>query len=212
MKNKNLILIIAAMVVILAALFVVIKRPSYSPEEEKYIKQVEAKRAEKDTYMKEDANSPFNKKGKVEFHSLKYFDVDPGFVFHSRLIENEVKDSITTQGTKGDIRKGLRWGYVTINYLNKEYKINVYQMKNVSLGEIYYAIWFTDKTTNDAAYGVGRYLDFEKSDDPEHLYQIDFNMAYNPYCAYTSTYSCTVPLKEDFINIAINAGEKKFHD
>lgn len=212
MKNKNLIFIIAAMVLILAVLFIVTRKPSYSPEEEKYIKQIEEKRTEKDNWMKNDPNSPFNKKGKVEFHSLKYFDVDPAFVFHSKLTENEVKDSITTQGTKGDIRKGVRWGYVEINYMDQNYKINVYQMKSAATGETYYAIWFTDITTNDATYGVGRYLDFEKSDDPEHIYQIDFNLAYNPYCAYSSNYSCTVPLKEDFINIAVKAGEKKFHD
>lgn len=212
MKNKKLIFILAVMVLILAVLFLATKKHSYTPEEEKYIKQIEEKRTEKDASMKNDSDSPFNKKGKVEFHSLKYFDVDPQFVFHSKLVENEVKDSITTQGTKGDIRKGVRWGYVTFNYRNRDYKINVYQMKSASTGETYFAIWFTDKTTNDETYGVGRYLDFEKSDDPEHIYQIDFNLAYNPYCAYTSNYSCTVPLKEDFINIEIKAGEKKFHD
>jgi uncharacterized protein (DUF1684 family) len=217
MKNKKVIFISAGVVLILAALvlavfFLVTKKPSHSPEEEKYIKQIEEKRGEKDVSMRDDADSPFNKKGKVEFHPLKYFDVDPQFVFHNKLTDNEVKDSITTQGTKGDIRKGVRWGYVTFNYRNRDYKINVYQMKSAPTGETYYAIWFTDRTTNDETYGVGRYLDFEKSEDPEHIYQIDFNLAYNPYCAYTSSYSCTVPLKEDFIDLAIEAGEKKFHD
>lgn len=201
-----------ALLVVLIAIFVVIQRRSYTPEEEKYIKQIEAQRLEKDTYMKDNPDSPFNKKGKVEFHPLNYFPVDPKFVFQSKLIEFEQKDSIYTQGTKGDPRKGVKWGYVTINYDKKEYKINVYQVKSVSTGETYFALWFTDKTTNDETYGVGRYLDFEKMEDPNHIYQIDFNLAYNPYCAYSGNYSCTVPLKEDFINLAIKAGEKKFHD
>jgi uncharacterized protein len=201
-----------ALFVVFIAVFVVIQRPKYSPEEEKYIKQIEKERIEKDKYMKDDPDSPFNKKGKVEFHSLNYFKVDPKFVFQSKLFEFENKDSITTQGTKGDPRKGIRWGYVTINYDKKEYRINVYEVKSVSTGQTYFALWFTDKTTNDETYGVGRYLDFEKKEDPNHVYQIDFNLAYNPYCAYSGNYSCTVPLKEDFINLAVTAGEKKFHD
>lgn len=211
MKNKT-IGVAVIFILVIVILLIINNRPKYSPDEEKYIKQIETKRIEKDAYMKDNPNSPFNKKGKVEFHSLKYFGVDPKFVFQSKLNEFEKKDSITTQGTKGDIRKGVRWGYVTINHNGKEYKINVYQIKGINDGATYYTIWFTDKTTNDETYGVGRYLDFEKSDDPNHIYQIDFNLAYNPYCAYTSNYSCTVPLKEDFIDTAIKAGEKKFHD
>lgn len=212
MKNRNVGALIAVFICVFTVLFVVNRKPSYTPEEEKYIKQIETQRAEKDTQMKNDPSSPFNKKGKVEFHSLNYFDVKPEFVFHSKLTENETKDSITTQGTKGDTRKGVRWGFVTFNYNKKEYKINVYKMMSASTGTEYFAIMFTDKTTNDETYGVGRYLDFEKSEDPNHVYQIDFNLAYNPYCAYSPNYSCTVPLKEDFIDLAVTAGEKKFHD
>ncbi len=212
MRNRNVRILLAVILPVLVALFLVYRKPSYTPEEEKYIKQIESLRAEKDKEMRDDPSSPFNRKGKVGFHPLNYFDVDPAFVFQSKLYEFEKKDSITTQGTKGDIRKGLRWGYVKINYKNKDYKINVYQIKGANDGATYYAIWFTDKTTNDQTYGVGRYLDFEKSDDPNHVYQIDFNLAYNPYCAYSPNYSCTVPLREDYLDIAVKAGEKKFHD
>jgi uncharacterized protein (DUF1684 family) len=212
-KNKKIGIFIAFLVIILAVITIINKKPSRTPEEIKYINQIETERAAKDDWMKNDPASPFNKKGKVEFHPLKYFDVDPGFVFHSKLYENEKKDSIVTQGTKGDIRKGVRWGYVKIIYEGKEYKINVYQIIGVSDGQVHYTIWFTDKTTNDQTYGVGRYLDFERvEDDANHLYQIDFNLAYSPYCAYSPNYSCTVPLKEDYIDLAVKAGEKKFHD
>lgn len=207
MKNK-----ITALLILIAVILLNGCKPVYTPEQEKYIKEIEKKRSEKDLYMRDNPESPFNKKGKVEFHPLNYFGVDPAFVFQSKLYEFPVKDSITTQGTKGDPRKGVRWGYVLINFDKKEYKINVYQMTSKNTGETYFAIWFTDKTTNNETYGVGRYLDFQKSEDPDHVYQIDFNLAYNPYCAYTSSYSCTIPLKEDYIDLAIKAGEKKFHD
>jgi len=212
MKSRKIISLPVAIFTIAAALFFNGCGSNYSPEQKKYIKQIEAERTAKNEQMKNDPNSPFNRKGKIEFHNLNYFDPDPEFVFHSKLFEYEKKDSIVTQGTKGDVRKGLRWGYLLFNYKNKEYRLNVYEIKGVSDGATYYAVWFRDKTTNNQTYGVGRYLDFEKSADPQHVYQIDFNLAYNPYCAYSPNFSCTVPLKEDFIDIAVEAGEKKFHD
>ncbi|MBS3944768.1 MAG: DUF1684 domain-containing protein [Melioribacter sp.] len=184
---------------------------NYSPEQKEYISKIEKSRKEKNEWMKNDPNSPFNFKGKVEFHDLKYFDVDPDFVFKSRLYEYEPKDTITIFGTKGEERKTVRYGYVQFNYSGNEYKINVYQSVARN-GMIYYSIWFTDITTNKETYGVGRYIDFEKEEDPDHLYEIDFNLAYNPYCAYSPDYSCAIPTKEDYIPIAIKAGEKKFHD
>lgn len=184
---------------------------NYTHEEINYIKSIEEQRKIKNEYMKNDPASPFNYKGKVEFHELKYFDVDPKFVFKSKLYEYNPKDTITIYGTKGEARKAVRYGFVIINYDNKEYKVNVYEGTTKS-GEKYYSIWFTDKTTNKETYGVGRYLDFEKHDNPDYIYTIDFNLAYNPYCAYSPNYSCAIPTKEDFIPIEIKAGEKKFHN
>ncbi len=184
---------------------------NFTPEQEEFISKIEKSRKEKNEWMKNDPNSPFNFKGKVEFHDLKYFDVDPDFVFKSRLYEYEPKDTITIFGTKGEERKTVRYGYVQFNYSGNEYKINVYKSLARN-GMIYYSIWFTDITTNKETYGVGRYIDFEKQEDPDHIYEIDFNSAYNPYCAYSPDYSCAIPTKEDYIPIAIKAGEKKFHD
>ena len=184
---------------------------NFTPEQKIYIAKIERERAEKNEWMKNNPDSPFNHKGKIEFHDLKYFDVDPDYIFKSKLYEYNPKDTVTIYGTKGEARKAVRYGYVLINLENQQLKINVYQ-GSTSSGQIYYSIWFTDKTTNNESYGVGRYIDFEKSDNPDHVYDIDFNQAYNPYCSYSPNYSCAVPTKEDYIPAAIKAGEKKFHD
>lgn len=184
---------------------------NYTPEQEAYIKKIEDFRAKKNDEMKNDPSSPFNFKGKVEFHNLNYFDVDPAFVFMSKLSEYEKKDTVTIFGTKGEPRKAVRIGYVQFNREGKNYKISVYE-GTAKTGQTYHSIWFTDLTTNKESYGVGRYLDFELVSDPNYLYEVDFNLAYNPYCAYSSNYSCAIPTKEDFIPVEINAGEKKFHD
>lgn len=182
-----------------------------SPEELEYITGIENYRAEKDSSFEHSPSSPFNYKGKVKFHSLNYFDVDKDFAFSSKLFENEPKDTITYFGTKGDERTAIRYGYVQFIYQDVKYNVNVYQGSTRS-GEIYHMIWYTDQTTNKESYGVGRYLDFEVVDDPNHLYELDFNKSYNPYCAYSKEYSCAIPTKEDYIDLAITAGEQKFHD
>jgi uncharacterized protein len=212
-----------SIIIILLSLLVSCGR-SFSPQGKKYISEIEQQRKEKDDYMKNDPQSPFNFKSKVHFENLKYYDVNPDYVFKSKLYEFKNKDTIKIFGTKGEERKAVKVGYVKINFSksnpsgrNQEENVNVY--KGVSkTGEEYYSIWFTDKTTNNETYGVGRYLDFEPAYikgtsnlDTNFVYTIDFNLAYNPYCSYSSMYSCAIPTKDDHIDVAIEAGEKKFH-
>ncbi len=195
---------------ILLAFFASACGKHYTEAEKEYIAKIEKQRAEKDEWMRTSPNSPFNHKHKVPFEPLKYYHVDPSWVYHSKLYEYPEKDSLVIYGTKGEARPTVRFGYVKFERDGKEYKLNVYKSRS-RRGVWYYSIWFTDKTTGDETYGVGRYLDFEKSDDPEHVYEIDFNLAYNPYCAYSHDYSCAIPSKEDYLDLAVTAGEKKFH-
>jgi uncharacterized protein (DUF1684 family) len=184
---------------------------NYTPEEEKYIDQIVAQRAHKDSLFEFALNSPFNYKEKVEFHPLKYYDIDPKFVFKSKLHRYDRQDTLNIYGTKGEARKTIKYGYLNFLFNDKNYRLNVYKSYGNN-DKFYYGIWFTDKTTNNETYGVGRYLDFELNNDPQYLYTIDFNLAYNPYCAYSSAYSCAIPTKEDYLDLEIKAGEKKFHD
>ena len=179
-------------------------------EEEKYIQSVMQERTEKDLAFQKEADSPFKREPGVMFEPLKYFDVDPAFVFKGKLTKYSSQDTVTTFGTKGDKRLAVRYGWFTFTHKDKSFKVNVYKSWTRA-GREYFAVWFTDRTTAKETYGVGRYLDFTLSNDSSFIYTIDFNQAYNPYCAYSSQYSCSIPLKEDYIDIEITAGEKKFH-
>lgn len=183
---------------------------NYTPAEEAYIKEINEIRKQKDEEFKSSLYSPFNQDVNANFTPLKYFDVDPAFKFKSKLYEYESKDTVKVLGTKGEERKAVRYGYLKFMYDETEYKVNVYKGWSDN-GQEYFSIWFTDKTTGEETYGVGRYLDFELSPSKEFTYTIDFNLAYNPYCAYSATYSCAIPTKEDHLDIEINAGEKNFH-
>jgi uncharacterized protein (DUF1684 family) len=182
----------------------------YTPDEKQYILGIEELREEKDQYMKNDSGSPFNFKGKVHFEPLNYYDPNPDFIFKSKLFEYDNKDTVTIFGTKGEERKVVRYGFVKLDYKGENFRVNVYEGISRK-GETYISIWFTDKTTGEETYGVGRYLDFELNSDKNFTYTIDFNLAYNPYCAYSPEYSCAIPAKEDYLDLAIEAGEKNFH-
>ncbi len=69
---------------------------------------------------------------------------------------------------------------------------------------------FKDDTNDETTYGGGRYLDFEISDIKDGVLMIDFNKAYNPYCAYSDNWSCPIPPSENHLPIKIEAGEKAF--
>lgn len=183
---------------------------TYTPEEQAYIASVEKSRQEKDEWMKSDPFSPFNQDSTAHFQPLKYFAVNPDFKFQSKLYEYEKKDTIIILGTKGEERQVEKFGYVLWNRDGKKHRINVYHAVS-KRGVEYYSIWFTDKTTGKETYGVGRYLDFELNPNKDFLYTIDFNEAYNPYCAYSAMFSCAIPSKEDYIDAFIEAGEKNFH-
>ena len=180
------------------------------PEMKAYIDTLMKERKEKDYSMQFDINSPFNRDTTITFKPLNYYEPNPDFVFKSKLFKFDVQDTVAILGTKGETRPAVLLGFLELKKDNKVHRINVYQSFSRT-GEPYYSIWFTDKTTGNETYGVGRYLDFELNDHPEFVYTIDFNRAYNPYCAYSSLFTCPIPRAEDYIDMEIEAGEKNFH-
>ena len=180
------------------------------PLDESYVNKLKQERENKDQEMKDDSHSPFNVDSTAKLEHLKYFEPSSEFIFKSKLYKNEKQDTIKIFGTRGEERKAIIEGYVLLKYKGKDYKLNIYK----SFGpqeQSYHSIWFTDQTTGKETYHVGRYLDFELNNDPDFIYEIDFNRAYNPYCAYSSLYTCPIPTKEDYLDFEINAGEKNFH-
>jgi uncharacterized protein (DUF1684 family) len=75
----------------------------------------------------------------------------------------------------------------------------------------YLLIAFSDRTSGEDSYGNGRYIDASTGEMEQGTYILDFNKAYNPYCAYVSNvYNCPLPPKENDLKVAIRAGEMKF--
>lgn len=168
-------------------------------------------RARKDDYMRSNPQSPFKHDPVVTFAPLKYFPPDAAWVFRSKLQPYSSPVPVTILDTKGRKRNGVIYGFLTLEKDGRTHTLRVYRMSTPG-GGFHHAVWFTDRTTGDTTYEVGRYLDFEKVEDPDHVYTLDFNLAYNPYCAYTSVYGCAIPRKEDRLDLEITAGEMKWHE
>ena len=92
-------------------------------------------------------------------------------------------------------------------------KLAVYQSQSLKTDPEYYDylfLPFTDLTNGDSTYGGGRYIDLRIPEDGVKKITLDFNQAYNPYCAYSGGYSCPVPPAENNLDAAITAGVKTY--
>ena len=120
--------------------------------------------------------------------------------------------AVAIRDTQGEQREATIIGTVSFTREGRTHSLTVYRMAGPVPGSYHYSLWFTDLTTGKETYEVGRYLDFLKDEDPDYVYTLDFNLAYNPYCAYSPSYSCPIPRKEDHLDLAVTAGEKKWHE
>jgi uncharacterized protein len=117
--------------------------------------------------------------------------------------------------SSGHERKMYRvYGTVSFQVHDTLEKLNLYQSQSLLADpqyKDYLVLMFTDKTSGNECYDVGRYLDFTTADIRNGKIVIDFNKAYNPYCAYISgKYNCPIPPKENNLSVAITAGEMNF--
>lgn len=182
-----------------------------------------AHRADVDSTFRFDPDSPFRRDTTIEYHGIKWFPVDVHYRGISMLHRYANPETVIVMGTKGEQRRQLRYGYFTITVPGDDgqpvvlkinvYKFTPYDAKRYALYRNVLSVWFTDETTEKETYGVGRYVDVGNEDpDPGHLYVVDFNKAYNPYCAYSNIFSCAIPRSEDHLDISLRVGEKKYHE
>ncbi len=121
--------------------------------------------------------------------------------------------TIKTSGKKIPEKYFTRYGKLAFTIDSLQYHLTVYQSKDlVNNAEYkdYLFLPFSDKTNSNSTYGTGRYIDLLITDIKDGECIIDFNKAYNPYCAYSNDYNCPIPPKENRLPFAIEAGEMNF--
>lgn len=154
-------------------------------------------------------HSPFqNEEMRQNFQSLHYFTIDEDFIVEAKFVPSKVIKQKQFATSSGNKRALERVGYVHFSLNGTQYKLVVLKEKTVSDPEFeeYYTVAFLDKTNGETTYGGGRYLGLWKEDLQDGEVTLNFNLAYHPYCAYVSGYSCLIPPRENFIDEEITAG------
>jgi len=145
----------------------------------------------------------------AEFKGLEYFPVDLSYRYTTALVPNSRPDTVIILSTRGNQRRALRAGWFDFQVAGKRCRLEADRLLEPGVGENDLAVFFKDLTSGKESYGMGRYVDPERL--PDGRYVLDFNLAYNPACAFSDYYNCPVPPKSNALKVAIRAGEKDAH-
>lgn len=160
---------------------------------------------------KDASTSPLKEKDLKKFKGLDFFRVDSSFVVKAKLIRTPDSSYFKMKTTTSRLATERVYAVLMFNLKGKECRLNVYQGKETITQEgyeDYLFLPFLDNTNGDTTYGGGRYIELRIPEGDE-IY-IDFNKAYNPYCAYNEKYSCPIVPRINYLDIEVKAGVKAF--
>jgi uncharacterized protein (DUF1684 family) len=168
--------------------------------------RLEGYRTRRDTYFATDEDSPLTHEDRHLFTGLTYFDERPELSFVLEIDESgegvgERVEFVTSDGVH---KQFIRAGRVHFQVDGQPVSLSVF--KDVDRGRFF--LPFKDATAGKETYPVGRYLDPQQR--PDGRLVVDFNYAYNPYCAYSDGWSCPLTPFENIVRVPIQAGEKSF--
>jgi uncharacterized protein (DUF1684 family) len=160
-------------------------------------------RRNKDAWFKVSADSPLPYGDRENFDGLSYYPENAELRLTVQPEEFAEQAPVLMTTSTGGTQEYLRWGRFGFEVDGQPAALT-----------IYYSAWggyfvpFADATSADETYGAGRYLELEELGGG--MFLADFNMAYNPYCAYSEDYSCPLPPAENRLKVPIRAGEKLY--
>jgi uncharacterized protein (DUF1684 family) len=158
----------------------------------------------KDDFFAHNGQSPLTPTQKKVFKGLKYFPFNPDLDLEVTVDEFPDKQRIEMQTTTGDIQVYQRYGKFSFTVNDHPVELTIYHSKSG------YFLPFVDSLASKETYPAGRYLELEEL--RKNRFRVDFNLAYNPYCAYNDYWSCPLTPFENHLKVPIRAGEKLFHN
>lgn len=160
-------------------------------------------RARKDQFFARDHDSPLIPEQRRTFTGLRYFPENPALRLDLPIELFAEQTTVVMQTTTGDQQTFVRYGRIHFEVDGQQANLTIYRSAHG------YFLPFADALAGDETYGPGRYLDPEPL--PDGRLHIDFNLAYNPYCAYNDAWSCPITPPENRLKLPIRAGEQVFH-
>ncbi len=175
------------------------------PPADDYGQALAAARAAKDEMLRTASGSPIPTDKRAVVLPLPYFPPDPTYRVPASLAPDARSGRVITMLTStGQQRPTQVMGVLQFVLHGQPLKLEAFAEEGSDGQRLF--IPFADATAGHETYGAGRYLDLDRTGTG--IYVIDFNTAYNPYCAYNPTYDCPVPPRENRLGVAIRAGEK----
>ncbi len=158
-------------------------------------------------YLQFNESSPFNQYN-VEYTPPKYFPIDPSFKVNATVEKIDKRDMVLIQNSDGKKESYLKYAWLSFKLKEKELKLLVLKPSGFGAIDETLLCAFADESSGTSTYGAGRYIDIEIGKTDKVV--LDFNLAYNPYCAYVDGYTCPLPPPENILPIGIEAGEMDF--
>ncbi|GAB2482938.1 MAG: DUF1684 domain-containing protein [Cytophagales bacterium] len=203
MKTNQIILLVVGIVVISAVAYMF--TAAESPEA--YIEKIEKERERQFKYLRFNVESPLTEDQKRNLQTLTFYEINPEYKVKARLTPIESKKVRQVPMTDGSTERYIEHSYAEFELGGKTNKLLLLQSVSESDMRNFF-LAFADETSGRETYGGGRYLNVRQ--DGKNSITIDFNLAYNPYCAYNPDYACPLPPKENLLTISIEAGEKNY--
>ena len=145
----------------------------------------------------------------ADWKPAPWFPVDLAYRFVVRLTPAPAPDTVIIHSTRANQRRALRVGWFDVSVKGRRCRLEAHRLLEPGIDEKAISIFFRDATTGRETYDVGRYLDPEPL--PDGRWVVDFNMAYNPACAWSDHYNCPIPSKANAFRIPIRAGAMHPH-
>jgi hypothetical protein len=203
MKTQNIIIIGIVVVALISIIY-----SFQGGNDEGYVARIEKARKEKDHQMRTVSDSPFkdNVKG---FKGLNYFPISSNYRIQAKLVPINEKRTRTLPTSDGKEKTYLEYANAEFELEGVENKLLILEMMDMGPYRGTLFLPFADATSANETYGAGRYLDVKKVPGSTSI-TLDFNEAYNPYCAYNDNFSCPFPPTENILSVAIRAGEMTY--
>ncbi|MDH5398188.1 MAG: DUF1684 domain-containing protein [Cyclobacteriaceae bacterium] len=169
--------------------------------------EVRRGRDEQAFFLRNDPGSPFA--GQVEaVEGVSYFPADEKYRIQAHFERSVDVSRIEIPTSDGKKRPFREFGVAEFTLDGQVCRLTIYQSAEFGNMPAELFLGFTDQTTGEETYGAGRYLNVRLPTDDAIL--LDFNFAYNPYCAYSDKFSCPIPPRNNKLPVPVRAGEKNY--
>lgn len=182
----------------------------YSVEDESFIAEIQKYREQKKNEFLQFKDFPLNSR---DLDSLDFYRPNSKFVFDCKVVLSQDRGTFHMPTFDGSTVLYQKYAELLFRNNGKEHSIETYtnpRFANVPKFRNRLFIPFKDETNGETTYGGGRYLDIDASEIENGMLSLDFNKAYNPYCAYASGFKCPIPPPSNHLKLKIKAGEKNF--